>query len=72
MGPYLNRKQFCERYGVSESTEERGRQRGGDDWPPYVRVGPRRILYRLSDCEAWAARRTYSSRAAEYAAGLAA
>ena len=72
MTTYISRKELCSRYGVSERTEERGRQRGGEDWPPYVRIGARRIVYRLSDCEAWAAKRTFSSRAAEYAAGLAA
>ncbi|WP_174242082.1 hypothetical protein [Teichococcus oryzae] len=33
--------------------------------PPFVRVGPRRIVYRLVDCEEWAATHTYSHRAAE-------
>jgi hypothetical protein len=62
-GPYFSQAVFCRRYGVSPRTAERWRTTG--DGPPWVRVGPRRVVYRLSDCEAWAARRTFVHRADE-------
>ena len=64
-GEYLDQRGVAARYNVSERTLERWRSTG--DGPPFVRIGPRRIVYRLSDCEAWAASRTYPHRAAELA-----
>ena len=64
-GIFLTEQEFSERYNVPTRTAERWRRTG--DGPPYVRLGPRRIAYRLSDCEAWAAARTYAHRAAELA-----
>jgi predicted DNA-binding transcriptional regulator AlpA len=54
---YLTQEQFCERYGVPMRTALRWRNKG--QGPAYVRMGPRRIAYRLSDCESWLAERTY-------------
>jgi hypothetical protein len=39
----------------------------GDGGPKDVRLGFRRIGYRLADCEAWAAASTFKHRAAELA-----
>ena len=62
---YLTENEFSERFNIPRRTAERWCRSG--DGPPYVRLGPRRIAYRLSDCEAWAAARTYPHRAAELA-----
>jgi hypothetical protein len=62
---YLTEREFCERFKVPTRTAQRWRATG--DGPPYVRRGPRRILYLLADCEAWAAGRTYRHRAEELA-----
>jgi predicted DNA-binding transcriptional regulator AlpA len=62
---YLDEKEFAERYHTSQRTAQRWRST--PDGPPFVRVGPRRVIYRLADCEAWAAARTYQHRAAELA-----
>jgi predicted DNA-binding transcriptional regulator AlpA len=63
--PYLGEKAFSERYHISQRTVQRWRSTG--DGPPFVRVGPRRVVYRLPDCEAWAAAQTHKHRAAELA-----
>ena len=63
--PYLDESEFSERYHVSRRTAQRWRSTG--DGPPFVRIGPRRVLYRLEDCEAWAAAQTHAHRAAEMA-----
>ena len=62
---FLTEREFSARFKIPMRTAERWRRSG--DGPPYVRLGPRRIAYRLSDCEAWAAARTYPHRAAELA-----
>lgn len=62
-GDYLTQNELAERLKVSGRMLGRLRQTG--DGPPFIRVGPRRILYRLADCEAWLAERTHASRAAE-------
>jgi len=62
---YLTPLEFCDCYHVTPRTAERWRVSG--DGPPFVRVGPRKILYRLEDCEAWASLRTFDHRADEYA-----
>lgn len=60
---YLTEAQFAARYQLGRRTVQRWRQTGGG--PAWVRAGHRRILYRLSDCEAWAAARTFRHRADE-------
>lgn len=62
---YLTEREFSERYHLAPRTVQRWRTTG--DGPAFVRAGPRRILYRLADCEAWAAARTYQHRSAEMA-----
>jgi len=68
---YLTEREFSERYHVSARTAQRWRYTG-EGGPPFVRLGFRRVGYRLSDCEAWAAARTFQSRAAETAEAAAA
>lgn len=60
---YLNEDEFCERYGIRSRTAQRWRTTG--DGPAFVRLGPRRVAYRLSDCEKWAAERTFLHRSDE-------
>ena len=60
---YLTEQEFSERYHVSRRTAQRWRVTG--DGPRFVRLGLRKIGYRLSDCERWAADSTFSSRAEE-------
>jgi hypothetical protein len=62
---YLSEAEFCSRYHVKARTAQRWRVTG--EGPNWCRLGPRRIAYRVSDCEAWAAARTYPHRAAELA-----
>jgi hypothetical protein len=64
-GVYLDEQSFCDQYHIGRRTAQRWRVTG--DGPPFVRVGPRRVIYRLADCEAWAAARTHRHRAAELA-----
>ena len=68
--PYLEPAAVALRYLISERTLDRWRSTG--EGPAFVRIGPRRIVYRLADCEAWAAARTFSHRGAELAAQSAA
>lgn len=67
---YLTEVDFCSRYHVKPRTAQRWRGSGAG--PSFVRLGPRRIGYRLSDCEAWAASRTFRHRADEMAQASAA
>jgi predicted DNA-binding transcriptional regulator AlpA len=62
---YLTEAEFAGRYHLGRRTVQRWRQTS--QGPPWVRLGVRRVLYRLSDCEAWAAARTYRHRADELA-----
>ena len=64
---YLTEDEFCRRYHVRPRTAQRYRQTGIGG-PPWVRLGLRRVGYRLSDCERWAASHTFQHRAAELAA----
>ncbi len=67
METYLTEAEFAARYlNGARRTAQRWRVTG--DGPAFVRLGPRRIAYRLADCEAWAASRTFRHRAAELAA----
>lgn len=61
---YLTEQDFCARYHVCQRTARNWRT-SGEHGPKWVRLGARRIGYRLSDCEAWAAARTFTSRAHE-------
>jgi len=65
-GAFLTEAEFSARYRVPQRTVQRWRVTGHG--PAFVRCGPRRVLYRLTDCEAWAASRTFAHRAAEAAA----
>ena len=60
---YLTERQFCDRYHVAPRTVQRWRVTG--QGPLWVRVGPHKIAYRLSDVERWTRSRTYSNRADE-------
>jgi predicted DNA-binding transcriptional regulator AlpA len=62
---YLTEEEFSNRFHVSGRTAQRWRVTG--DGPKWVRIGLRRVAYRLSDCEEWAAERTFQHRAAEMA-----
>ena len=55
--------QLCKRLHVNPRTTMRWRDDGTG--PPYVRVGPRRLLYRRADVDAWLAAHTFPHRAAE-------
>jgi hypothetical protein len=65
---YLTEDEFCSRYHVSPRTAQRWRGTGVG--PPWVRLGPRKVAYRLIDCEQWASERTYLHRAEELARRL--
>ena len=60
---YLTEADFAGRYHLGRRTVQRWRQTG--DGPPWVRLGARRVVYRLSEVEAWASARTYRHRADE-------
>jgi predicted DNA-binding transcriptional regulator AlpA len=60
---YLTEEEFAARYHLGRRTLQRWRQTG--DGPKWCRLGARRIVYRLSDIESWAAGRTYAHRADE-------
>jgi predicted DNA-binding transcriptional regulator AlpA len=66
MEMYFSEAEFAARYlNGARRTAQRWRTTG--DGPPFVRLGPRRIAYRVSDVEAWARTRTFRSRADELA-----
>jgi predicted DNA-binding transcriptional regulator AlpA len=65
MDTYLTEAEVSTRYKVSKRTLQRWRVTG--DGPRFVRLGPRRIVYRASDIEAWTAAQTHEHRAAESA-----
>jgi predicted DNA-binding transcriptional regulator AlpA len=62
---YLTEAEFAQRYHIGRRTVQRWR--GTGEGPPWVRLGQRRILYRLRDCEQWAEMRTFRHRADELA-----
>lgn len=53
------RKQICEEFRISPSTERRMRQEE-PDWPPHLRIG-RKIFYRREGVRQWLARREASA-----------
>ncbi len=63
---YLTENQLSDRFQISPRTLQRWRY-SGVGGPPFVRLGLRRVAYRLADCEAWAKAQTFCSRAAELA-----
>jgi predicted DNA-binding transcriptional regulator AlpA len=70
LADYLTTPEFCEKYHVSPRTADRWRVTG--EGPRWVRTGPRKVLYRVVDCELWAASRTFDHRADELSRAAAA
>lgn len=64
----LDDEQFAAQCHVTTRTTARWRKNG--EGPRYVRVGQRRVIYRLADIEEWLSGRTYRSNAQELAAAL--
>ena len=62
---YVDEAGLSEKYLIPPRTAQRWRASGAG--PPFIRLGPRRVLYRIADVEAWLATRTYRSRADEVA-----
>ena len=60
---YLNEDGLYERFLIPPRTAQRWRASGGG--PPFVRLGRRRVVYRVADVERWLVARTFSSRADE-------
>jgi hypothetical protein len=67
VGEYIDEDALGERYLIPPRTAQRWRSSGGG--PPFVRLGRRRVLYRVADVEGWLAARTYKSRADELSRG---
>ncbi len=63
---YFDEEEVSRRYHIARRTLQRWRTTG--EGPAFVRFGARRVKYREADIEAWAAARTFPSRAAEIAA----
>ena len=64
---YLTEFQFCDRCHVSPRTAQRWRSNG--QGPLWIRMGPIKVAYRLSDVERWASARTFRHRADELSRG---
>jgi len=62
---YLDEDGLYQRYQIPPRTAQRWRASGGG--PPFVRLGRRRVAYRVADVERWLQERTYKSRADELA-----
>jgi hypothetical protein len=56
---YLTESEFCKRYRVPPRSALRWRHNGTG--PCFIRMGPRRIMYRVVDCEKWLAANTFQS-----------
>jgi hypothetical protein len=65
---YVDESGLRERYLIPPRTAQRWRQCG--DGPPFVRLGKRRVVYRVADVERWLTERTYTSRADELVRGI--
>lgn len=63
---HLTPAQLAERWGVAERTLDRQRVTG--EGPRWCRVGPRKILYPITEVIRWEEQRLYTSRAAEMVA----
>jgi hypothetical protein len=62
---YIDEDGLSERFLIPPRTAQRWRASGGG--PAFVRLGRRRVVYRVADVERWLAERTYSSIADEIA-----
>lgn len=62
---FLTEKEFAERFRISRRTLQRWRETG--EGPAFVRLSERRLAYPLAQAMQWAAARTHTSRAAEWA-----
>ena len=62
---YITEQGLYARYLIPPRTAQRWRSSG--DGPSWIRLGPRRILYRVSDVEEWLRDRTFRHRADELA-----
>ena len=60
---YIDEDGLSERYLIPPRTAQRWRATGGG--PPFVRLGRRRVVYRVADVERWLAERTFAHRADE-------
>ncbi len=60
---YIDESELRNRYLIPPRTAQRWRASG--DGPRYVRMGKRRIIYRIEDIERWLAERTFAHRADE-------
>ena len=56
-----------DKYHIPPRTAQRWRTTGGG--PPWIRLGRRKVIYRVRDVEEWLAARTYRHRADELARG---
>ena len=65
-GPVLKTEPAAAYIGSTKSSLEKGRLVGGDEYPPFVRIGRRSIGYLKSDLDAWleSRRRRSTSEAA--------
>jgi hypothetical protein len=66
---YITEQGLHERYLLPARTAQRWRQDGTG--PKFIRLGRRRIVYRISDVEAWLTAHTFRHRADELARSLA-
>jgi hypothetical protein len=66
---YIDEDGLSERYLIPPRTAQRWRATGGG--PPFVRLGRRRVVYRVADVERWLAERTFAHRADELVRQLA-
>jgi len=66
---YVTEQGLHERYLIPPRTAQRWRSTG--DGPRWIRLGRRRVLYRVSDVEEWLSAHTYRHRADELARALA-
>jgi hypothetical protein len=60
---YVTEQGLHERYLIPPRTAQRWRSTG--DGPRWIRLGRRRVLYRISDVEEWLRAHTYRHRADE-------
>ncbi len=60
---YIDEDGLHERFLIPPRTAQRWRASG--DGPAFVRLGRRRVAYRVADVERWLAERTYRSLADE-------
>jgi hypothetical protein len=66
---YIDEDGLYQRFLIPPRTAQRWRASGGG--PPFVRLGKRRIAYRVGDVEQWLRKRTFVSRADELARQIA-